>query len=296
MRGSVLAGLAVLLALLGAVPAVSQVARPSLTGQVLDAATRAPVRAAVVELAKSHRRVLTDSLGRFAFTSVPAQTQVLVASALGYQNAVGSAEAGSAVMLLLEPSPVPLKALVALTRPSSRSIRGATVKVFGRDDLLAAGDIPVGQFVNWKAHFHHRLCRVPAVRTSALLGIPPVSGESTGMASPGDATAGGIVTDCIVGAHGSFGPYVVMVDGQPLTYSDELWARKAWDLGRVEVVYQRSANDAGFGSGFRRPFAFVRLYTLGYLSQAAARVSHLCDHVTSADTVANAYLASLCGP
>ncbi len=295
MRRSIVGGLAIGV-LLAPRATSAQAAAPALTGQVLDAATRVPVRAAVVELAKKRGRVLTDSVGRFTFPSMAAGTYVVMASALGYQDGVGSAQPGSPVVMLLVPSPVPLRALVALSRTSTRTLHGANYRVFGRDDLLAAGDIPVAQFVNWKAHFHHRLCRVPQVQTRVVLGILSGGSEPTGMAPPGDAAAGGFVTDCIVGAHGAVGPYAVMVDGHRLTDSGELWAHKAWDLARVEVVYQRVAVDAPFGVSFDKPFAFVRIYTLGYLARTAARVSHLCEHIASADTLGNPYLASLCGP
>ncbi len=171
------------------------------------------------------------------------------------------------------------------------------LKVFGREQLLAAGDIPMAQFVRWQAHFHTRPCRIP---DSSLRNAPALTlggpEPAAPMPSVGDAAAGGIVTECIVGARGVAGPFMVMLDGQRLQYSDELWAHKAWDLGRVEVIYQRSAVDAPFGTSFARPFAFVRLYTVGYLARVAARVTTMCDHIASADTIANAYLASLCGP
>jgi hypothetical protein len=275
-------GLAI--ALLDASSAVAQSPAESLSGQLLDKTTGTPIPAGVIELTRTKRRVLTDSLGRFAFRDVPAGPHALAASALGYRQTITVATAGTPVVVFVTPEPVPLPAIVALSRARKGHVRGATLKVFGRAELLAAGDIPVAQFVNWKAHLFTQPCHtLPYFNESRPRGTWHYADTRPEMPMEW------IGEECIRGLQGVFAPLRVMIDGEPIRYSSESWAHQTWDLGRVEVVYQYSTA-APYGG----PFAVIRLYSLPYLARTAARISRLCEHITSADTLADRHLADLC--
>ena len=288
MRRRVLAGLTVVAALLSAAPAAAQSVPVSLTGQLLDQATHAPIRAGVVQIGKSQRRVLTDSLGRFGFPDVRAGTYVLVASALGYRQNMAAAQPGTPIELLLEPEPVALAAIRVVTRSRTGVFGGATVRVFGRDELLANGKLPAAQFVRYYAHFQTRLCRV-----REPTGMPVLPYLSQGLAGGTDSAVEpgvpeGVVRSCIVGAGGRAGPFMVRVDDHPLTDPDELWAYPSWELGRVEVVFQRS----GVGGAF----AIVHLYTVPYLARVGPRLGNVCAGLAGAGSARDSALAALCGP
>lgn len=243
--------------------------RASLSGRLIDELTHRPVRAGVIQIAKTNQRVLTDSLGNFMIPNVARGTHKVTASALGYRQITVSASTSSPLVIAISLEPVPLAAVTALATARDVRMPGATVKVFGRAELVAAGDIPVAQFVNWKAHFITRPCQV-----ADTLGGPDVL----------------VGTECIIGARGSYAPVRVMVDGEMLRYSDEMWAHKTWDLGRVEVTYQYSA----LTFPFERPGAVIRMYTLPYLARTAGRVAHVCDRIATFDSIAHDYLSSLC--
>lgn len=283
MRPTVVAGLTVVIALLKASPVASQSPRDSLTGRLLDQVTGAPIRAGVVQLTKTKRRVLTDSLGHFVIAEVPAGTYTLIASALGYRETVGLGSPGVPVVLRVTPEPVPLPAITALTHARERHVRGATLKLFGRAELLAAGDIPMAQFVRWKAPFHTRMCHTLPFYNDFIRGTdrrPEMPAEWMG-------------EECITGPQAGFAPVRVMMDGEPLRYSSELWSHQTWDLGRVEVLYQYMS---ATNYPFNRPFVLIRMYSLPYLARTAARTSHLCQNIWSADTISDLRLAELCGP
>lgn len=248
--------------------AVTTTTQSAITGRVVDQATHKPITSAVVQIDHSNRRVLTDSAGRFVLTRTSDDKHTLVVTALGYRRTTIEAKQGAPTEVELPPEAVPLPAIIAIsrTRPTL-SLRGATLRVFGREDLIAAGDIPIAQFVNWKAHLFTRPCHLFDADT-----VPPSPGE------------------CIVGSGGSHSPVMVMVDNGPMQSSDELWAQNTWDIGRLEVVNQYSGNIWPFN----HPRALVKLYTLGYLARTAGR-GHICDRVAIADTTMSRYVEAICG-
>ena len=74
----------------------------SITGTVMDHATRAPLRSARVRLLGTEYDLLTDSAGRFAFTGVPPGKQVVRTDQLGYASRTDSLTAFSREALGLE--------------------------------------------------------------------------------------------------------------------------------------------------------------------------------------------------
>ncbi len=301
MRRSILPGLSLALATVLLAPAAAQAQRPELTlsGQLLDATTRTPVRAGVVELTGTKRRVLADSSGRFFFSRVPAGDHAFVASALGYQKTVVPALPGSPALVLLLPEPVPLKAIEALAQPGKRSVRGVPQWVFGREQLLSGGDISAAEFVRWKVPMIVRPCQSFdwGRETTATLAIDAGSGVMrigrVATDIPKGPPDGMLGNDCIYGPRHTTSPVMVVVDDEPVRYSEELWQYRAWDLGRAEVMYQRSPSGA-----VRAPFALVHLYTTQYLARVAGRAQGICDRRSLAGatgTVADSALAALCG-
>jgi hypothetical protein len=238
-----------------------------MTGRLVDESTRAPIHHGVIRIGKTNHRVLTDSLGNFVLSGIKPGSHTLTASALGYREITVSATPPGPVLILITPEPVPIAAVRALARARDLRMPGAIVKVFGRDHLLEAGDISVASFVSWKTTLTTLPCHV--VDT---LGIPEWVGA-----------------ECIVGPRGTVAPVRVLVDDAPVRYSNEMWGHQTWDLGRVEVVYQRTSVAYPF-----RPSAVIRIYTLPYLARTAGRLTHICDRVAAVDSIAREYLTSLC--
>ena len=74
----------------------------TITGTVMDHATRAPLPSARVRLMGTDYDMLTDSAGRFAFTGVPPGKQVIQTDQLGYASRTDSLTAFSREALGLE--------------------------------------------------------------------------------------------------------------------------------------------------------------------------------------------------
>lgn len=264
--------------------ALAQTAGGTINGHVVDRSTGTPVPAALIEIIPTKRRTLTDSLGSFQFRNMPPGSYTLSVSALGYLGNIAPVTHGRDVIVSVTPEPVPLPAIVALARGRTTQLRGATWKVFGRAELLAAGDIPVAQFINWKAHFVSRPCHTVSYYNDFIVEDDKIIQVRPDM--PVEFTA----EDCVLGPKGSFAPVLVTLDGQPYKYSSETWAHQTWDLGRLEVVYQYSANSYPFN----RPFVLVRMFSLSYIARTAAHASRSCENVVGADTTANRRLEELC--
>jgi hypothetical protein len=86
----------------------------TLTGVVVDAATGTPVPSALVSTTAQGPRALTDSIGRFRITQVPAGTRQLLVERFGYASLTVplGADAGTAPLVLrLAPNPIALDSL-----------------------------------------------------------------------------------------------------------------------------------------------------------------------------------------
>lgn len=269
---------AVSLTLLARPPLRGQTLRLSLTGRVVDAETGHPVAAAVIERDRRHR-VIADGEGRFAFTGLEAGHYSLIASSLGYEDARLDLDVAPGVVATIRMSakPVPLPAILAVARASIPGLPGTIhARVFGREDLLKFDDVAVYHFVHERAHIAVQPCNAGA---RPWLGIVP----GTSLPDWGEIGAG--FHDCIHVNH-RWIPVRVYVDDQRISYySDELYAHRAWDLARVEVLRD-------YTSGL----AIVRIYTAPYMERRAARVYRLCDQLSAFDSTGVGGLWSLCSP
>jgi hypothetical protein len=260
-------------------PASGQARAATLSGRVIEASARTPVASAVVELKGRSRRVLTDSAGRFLFTGVPAGRVQLTVSALGYRDTTTIAEAGnSGVVIAITLKPITLPALQAMAGSRSYNLPGARMFVFGRDQLLAAGDMSALFFVQ-------RNAQLRSMRRCASFDW----GSAWDATDPTALTARDVPQElmadhCIRGVGGRPIPVRVFIDGErnPLT-SDELYEYRAWDLARVQVL--RSIGSMGGGG-----VATVFLYTKEYVERQAAGRLDLCGLLaTMADSVAQSF-------
>jgi hypothetical protein len=260
-------------------PASGQARTATLSGRVVEASARTPVASAVIELKGRSQRVLTDSAGRFAFTGVPAGRVQLTASALGYRDTTTFAEAGNnGVVIAITLKPIPLPALHAMAGSRSYNLPGARMFVFGRDQLLAAGDLSALFFVQ-------RNAQLRSMRRCASFDW----GRSLDATDPIALTARDVPQEfmaynCMRGVAGHPIIVRVFIDGErnPRT-SDELYDYRAWDLARVQVL--RGAGSMGGGG-----VAMVFLYTKEYVERQAAGRLGLCALLaTMADSVAQSF-------
>ncbi len=281
---------AALLPLLLPAAGAGQSAELPLVGRVVDAETGQPVRGAVVQRDRRHR-VLTDSAGRFAFPGLREGRYELEASSLGYADAglAFDLAPGASATLRMTPSPVPLPALQAIARARIPGLDGRiTGRVWGREDLLSFDDVAAYHFVHERAHLAVRPCSGghygwgPMTMVEATA-VPRQRGEPARASLPDWGPIGGEMTDCIF-VKGRGVRVRVLVDDQLIAYdSDELYARRTWDLARVEVL-----------TSYTYGFAMVRIYTPEYLERRAARVYRLCDQLAAVDSAGGAALWSVC--
>ncbi|RAK65211.1 carboxypeptidase-like regulatory domain-containing protein [Hymenobacter edaphi] len=109
-------GLLALLGMLGLRPAAR--AQATISGEVRDSVTQAPLAFASVFLANTTRGATTDAQGRFSLPGVPAGTYDLVCSYLGYRLARQSVRVGTApVVAQLRPAPLSQQLAGVVIRP-----------------------------------------------------------------------------------------------------------------------------------------------------------------------------------
>lgn len=115
------------------------------TGRVLDAATNAPVDGAVVELRDVHRKVLSDTAGRFVLRGIAPGTHQWVISRLGYAAWDESTEVadGDEFTVGLLPRPETLEGITAVTSQLETRRRASGVMVRSVDhDVLRLSAAP----------------------------------------------------------------------------------------------------------------------------------------------------------
>jgi hypothetical protein len=200
-------GLVVLFVLLFTVAAVAQTTPETLSGTVVDGATRQPVFRALVRLTggSSQRAVLTDSSGHFIFPEVDSSQITLTAVKPGYtftrnvndpnQLHIQPADAANPVQLVLYP-----KALLkgTITDPNGNPLANISVQALrGTDDDAGHHWVPLG-LTRSDTHGQFRLqvpagdyrlqtdiSRIPG--TSAILPtIVPDSSDPAIQLDPGD--------------------------------------------------------------------------------------------------------------
>lgn len=139
--------LACALALLSAPAARAQQPAPratiSVSGEVLDALSGAPVPDAAITLPGLGRTVLTDGRGHFALRSIPAGPQRWVVTRLGYatwEQEVDAREDGAAFTARILPRPEVLEGItvVADRFESRRRSASTSVRVADRRDILTS--------------------------------------------------------------------------------------------------------------------------------------------------------------
>ncbi|MGH7551976.1 MAG: carboxypeptidase-like regulatory domain-containing protein, partial [Longimicrobiales bacterium] len=126
--------------------------RITITGQVLDAATRQPVNGALVELAGTRRHSFTDKQGRFVLKGIPAGRYEITAEQLGYATGRMTQsfdEATSSVEILMTPDPVVLEGIQVTNDRLLDRRRAVATSVFAYDaeDLRRSGAWDAHNFV-----------------------------------------------------------------------------------------------------------------------------------------------------
>ncbi len=148
---------AMLAALLTLAPAAAQevdrsTGRVQVTGRVIDAITREPVRGAFVQLSGSSRQAFTDEHGRFALKDVRAGEREIQVEQLGYETARLSRNMGDgapAIEVVLTPDPVLLAQIDVINDRLARRRNSVTRSVLAYDAerLRASAAFDAHEFV-----------------------------------------------------------------------------------------------------------------------------------------------------
>lgn len=131
---------------------VCEPGQPRIVGQVVDAATEAPLDVVRVAAGVSARPVLTTSDGRFLLCEVGAGAIAITAERLGYETLTVDVVAGIAsdpIRLRLQPSPILLEGLeIVMDRFKSRHRAVATVvRTYDEAAFASSGHWSAGDFV-----------------------------------------------------------------------------------------------------------------------------------------------------
>lgn len=163
--------------------------QPRIVGQVVDAATEAPLDVVRVAAEVSARPVLTTSDGRFLLCEVRAGTIAITADRLGYETLTVDVVAGLAsdpIRLRLQPSPILLEGLeIVMDRFKSRHLAVATVvRTYDETAFASSGHWSAGDFVASRSGIFTTPCgfdrcvyyRGTLVRPSVYLDERPLPG------------------------------------------------------------------------------------------------------------------------
>lgn len=131
---------------------VCEPGQPRIVGQVVDAATEAPLDVVRVAAEVSARPALTTSDGRFLLCEVGAGTIAITAERLGYETLTVDVVAGTAsdpIRLRLQPSPILLEGLeIVMDRFKHRHRAVATVvRTYDEAAFASSGHWSAGDFV-----------------------------------------------------------------------------------------------------------------------------------------------------
>ena len=99
-------------------PAPTDTATFTLTGEILDGVIHAPVIAAVIKVPELRRFTFTDVNGRFHFADFPEGTWEIIVEHLGYNTVEGTVTLaeGNGLFLRMTPDPVALEGFKVMTR------------------------------------------------------------------------------------------------------------------------------------------------------------------------------------
>lgn len=168
---------------------VCEPGQPRIVGQVVDAATEAPLDVVRVAAEVSARPALTTSDGRFLLCEVGAGTMAITAERLGYETLTVDVVAGigsDPVRLRLQPSPILLEGLeIVMDRFKSRHRAVATVvRTYDEAAFASSGHWSAGDFVASRSGIFTTPCgfdrcvyyRGSLVRPSVYLDERPLPG------------------------------------------------------------------------------------------------------------------------
>ena len=192
-------------------PSLAGAQSASLVGRVVDATTRRPVPAAIVELEGTVRTVLADSLGRYRLALPAPGPYVVRVRRIGYAPArvpvTVTAAAEQALDLLVASASLRLPNVTVTADPASRA-RGelATASVIGRDAIANQTAASLQGILELTPGVPLQPPGLDGLQQIALRTIPTTFGE----AGRGDATD-----------VGSFGTLVIL-DGVPLSNNANL--------------------------------------------------------------------------
>lgn len=157
----------------------------TITGIVLQAATKEPIVGASIQVKGTKRGTVTDQLGAFSITSETGET--LVISSMGFASKEYTVRSGNRVIISLEITPSSIKDVV-VTGMFTRKAATATgsVSTFTQQDLLRAGNTNVVQslknlepafFVTENNLVGSNPNALPDIQVRGQTGLPDVRGE-----------------------------------------------------------------------------------------------------------------------
>ena len=247
--------LVTVLALLAPAASVSGQAREgvkvTLSGVVVDAKRGDPLPNAIVVLAGENRGMLSDSLGRFAFTNVPLGEQTLAVKQYGYEEldmVLDVAEGQEGVRVELQPGPLALEgftvvadrlAIMSQRLESRRKAWGSTARLIDQERLASSGAYSALELLQTTGDLSFASCNSRGPANSFRAVATRVSGDA-----------------CIV-RRGSVTSPMVYIDEVPIIGGlGFLSTFRPYELYRVEV----------YSGG-----AQIRAYTHWYMERMAAR-------------------------
>jgi len=210
--------------------------RFTVEGYVVDADSKQPIIAGVVELQELKRRVFTDSLGFFAFPGVIPGHYTLTAGSLGYSTVTEAADfqQGFTAFMLIPPRPIMLAALeVTYQRVDARRrASGFSSDAFGVKTLASVPETTLDDFLKTYANVQ-------------LIPCPSGIDQATGPAGE---------RECML-ARGVAMPAKVYLDENPSAGGTSvIESYRTGEVARVEVY---------------RGLSMIRIYTRSFLERVA---------------------------
>lgn len=190
-------------------PAVAQGQEEvTVSGEVRDAETSAPVVGAVVAISELRLSATTDSLGSFVIARVPPGAYEWTVVGLGYERLIHHEEVREGVPLLLElaPRPIELTGVVATVDRIDELLRqrrnaaGMSVRLLTREEILTQGTARADQMVMYTA----RMVVCPNVERMDLNPVAGIFSETLRDAATG-------LRECIR-SRGGLVPTAVYID------------------------------------------------------------------------------------